>query len=72
MSKVRGHVFNDGGAISADTWDLGGDYLNDVGFGVDLFLAALGPVRLDLAWPLEKDRYTVDVQFQFNMGYRFR
>ena len=70
--KLRGHVFYDGGVLSEDSWDFSGDYLSDVGIGVDLYLA-VGPIRVDLAWPLQKDEWVEDdVRVQFNMGYQFR
>jgi outer membrane translocation and assembly module TamA len=57
--------------VSAGSWDVGGSYLADVGIGIDYFLP-VGPIRIDLAWPLVKDEYTEDsVRVQFNMGYRF-
>ena len=40
--------------------------------GVGLYLA-VGPIRVDLAWPLQKDEWVEDdVRVQFNMGYQFR
>ena len=70
--KLRGHVFYDGGVLSKNSWDFGGDYLSDVGIGVDVYLA-IGPIRVDLAWPLQKDEWVEDdVRIQFNMGYQFR
>ena len=70
--KFRGHVFYDGGILSENAWDLGGDYLSDVGIGIDLYLP-VGPIRVDLAWPLQKDEWVEDeVRLQFNMGYQFR
>jgi outer membrane protein insertion porin family len=71
LRKLRSHVFYDGGVVSAGSWDVGGSYLADVGIGIDYFLP-VGPIRIDLAWPLVKDEYTEDsVRVQFNMGYRF-
>ncbi len=71
LRKLRSHVFYDGGMVSADSWDLGGEYLSDVGVGIDFYLP-VGPIRVDLAWPLKKDEFTEDdFRVQFNMGYRF-
>lgn len=71
LRKLRSHVFYDGGVVSAGSWDLGGSYLADVGIGIDYYLP-VGPIRIDLAWPLVKDEFTEDsVRVQFNMGYRF-
>ena len=52
--------------------EFGGDFLSDVGVGVDLYLP-MGPIRLDVAWPLQTDEWVEDkMRFQFNMGYQFR
>ena len=72
LKKFRGHVFYDGGILSNDSWDFGGDYLSDYGFGVDLYLP-MGPIRLDVAWPMQTNEWVEDkMRFQFNMGYQFR
>ena len=72
LRKVRARAFYDGGVLSEDSWDIGGDYLSDVGLGVDLFLLGDSPLRFDLAWPLEKDEFTDDgPNFLVNFGYRF-
>ncbi|MEC9327783.1 MAG: outer membrane protein assembly factor BamA [Verrucomicrobiota bacterium] len=72
LKKFRGHVFYDGGILSKDSWDFGGDYLSDYGFGVDLYLP-MGPIRLDVAWPMQTNEWVEDkMRFQFNMGYQFR
>lgn len=72
LKKFRGHVFYDGGILSEKSWDFGGEYLSDFGVGVDLFLP-MGPIRLDVAWPLNTDEWVEDeMRFQFNMGYQFR
>lgn len=71
LRKLRGHVFYEGGVVSADSLDLGGTYLADAGVGIDFYLP-IGPIRIDLAWPLVKDEFTEDdVRVQFNIGYRF-
>ena len=72
LKKFRGHIFYDGGILSDQSWDFGGEYLSDFGVGLDLFLP-MGPIRLDIAWPLSTDEWVDDkARFQFNMGYQFR
>ena len=72
LKKFRGHVFYDGGILSNDSWDFGGDYLSDYGIGLDLYLP-MGPIRLDVAWPMQTNEWVEDkMRFQFNMGYQFR
>ena len=72
LKKFRGHIFYDGGILSNQSWDFGGEYLSDFGVGLDLFLP-MGPIRLDIAWPLSTDEWVDDkARFQFNMGYQFR
>ena len=72
LKKFRGHIFYDGGILSNQSWDFGGEYLSDFGVGLDLFLP-MGPIRLDIAWPLSTDEWVDDkARFQFNMGYNFR
>lgn len=72
LKKFRGHVFYDGGILSNDAWDFGGDYLSDYGIGLDLYLP-MGPIRLDVAWPMQTNEWVEDkMRFQFNMGYQFR
>lgn len=72
LKKFRGHIFYDGGILSDQSWDFGGEYLSDFGVGLDLFLP-MGPIRLDIAWPLSTDEWVDDkARFQFNMGYNFR
>lgn len=72
LKKFRGHVFYDGGMLSNDAWDFGGDYLSDYGIGLDLYLP-MGPIRLDVAWPMQTNEWVEDkMRFQFNMGYQFR
>ena len=72
LKKFRAHIFYDGGILSNQSWDFGGEYLSDFGVGLDLFLP-MGPIRLDIAWPLSTDEWVDDkARFQFNMGYQFR
>jgi outer membrane protein insertion porin family len=87
IEKVRGAVFWDVGMVSGapdvpvagapPARLLGGPIVGDgevysnVGIGVRMFLP-VGPIRLDLGFPLVKDQFVGDSpRFQFNMGYKF-
>ncbi|HEX8295537.1 MAG TPA: outer membrane protein assembly factor BamA [Chthoniobacteraceae bacterium] len=71
VDKVRGAVFYDAGAVSADSYDFGGTMNSDVGVGVRLDLP-IGPVRLDYGIPLQADEFNDSSgKFQFNIGYQF-
>jgi outer membrane protein insertion porin family len=63
---VKGKTVKNGGPIIGD-----GEIYSNVGFGVRMFLP-VGPIRLDLGFPLVKDKFVGDSpRFQFNMGYKF-
>ncbi|HEV7867283.1 MAG TPA: outer membrane protein assembly factor BamA [Chthoniobacteraceae bacterium] len=71
VDKVRGAVFYDAGAVSAESWDVGGSMNSDVGIGVRLDLP-IGPVRLDYGIPIQSDEFNDSSgKFQFNIGYQF-
>jgi len=71
VDKVRGAFFYDVGAVSALSYDFGGEINSDFGFGVRLDLP-IGPVRIDYGIPLQSDRFNDSSgRFQFNIGYQF-
>ena len=72
VDKVRGAVFYDVGFVNAGTYDFGtGNVNSDVGLGVRLDLP-IGPVRIDYAFPIQKDEFSSSSgKFNFNIGYQF-
>ncbi|HYF34865.1 MAG TPA: outer membrane protein assembly factor BamA [Prosthecobacter sp.] len=86
IEKVRGAFFWDVGMVSTDVTAAAGatggrlnggpiigdgDIYSNVGVGLRMFLP-VGPIRLDLGFPLKKDQFAGDSpRFQFNMGYKF-
>jgi outer membrane protein insertion porin family len=72
IDKVRGAVFYDVGFVNSGEYSFSTSDINsDVGFGVRLDLP-IGPIRLDLGFPLQKDQFsTKSPQFNFNIGYQF-
>jgi outer membrane protein insertion porin family len=72
IDRVRGAVFYDVGFVNAGQYSFTTSDINsDVGFGVRLDLP-IGPIRLDLGFPIQKDQYsTKSPQFTFNIGYQF-
>jgi len=65
-TTVKGKTVKNGGPIIGD-----GEIYSNVGFGVRMFLP-IGPIRLDLGFPMVKDKFVGDSpRFQFNMGYKF-
>ncbi|HEY3899000.1 MAG TPA: outer membrane protein assembly factor BamA [Chthoniobacter sp.] len=72
IDKVRGAVFYDVGIVNPGEYSFTTSDINsDVGFGVRLDLP-IGPIRLDLGFPLQKDQFsTKSPQFNFNIGYQF-
>lgn len=67
QTSVRnGKTVQNGGPIIGD-----GEIYSNVGVGVRMFLP-VGPIRLDLGFPLVKDKFVGNSpRFQFNMGYKF-
>ena len=64
-------AFIDAGAVTADSIpDVTGDYLTGVGGGVR-YSTPIGPVRLDVAFPLEKRETDRAVQFYISLGQAF-
>jgi outer membrane protein insertion porin family len=65
-TSVDKKTVKNGGPIIGD-----GEIYSNVGVGVRMFLP-VGPIRLDLGFPLVKDKFVGDSpRFQFNMGYKF-
>jgi outer membrane protein insertion porin family len=71
IEKARGAIFYDTGFVNGDAWSFGFNHIaSDVGFGLRLNLP-VGPLRIDYAWPLQRDGYNGDGRFNFNVGYQF-
>lgn len=71
ISRVRGAVFYDGGAVSSDSFDFGGDFNSDAGVGLRLDLP-IGPIRVDVGFPLQTDDFNDGgARFNFNVGWQF-
>lgn len=64
-------AFADAGAVFSESFpDFAGDYLVGAGGGVR-YLSPIGPVRFDLAVPLEKRPTDRDFQFYISLGQPF-
>lgn len=64
-------AFADAGAVYAESFpDFTGDYLVGAGGGVR-YLSPIGPIRLDVAAPLEKRPTDRDFQFYISLGQPF-
>ncbi len=64
-------AFIDAGAVTAQSFpDFTGDYLVGAGAGVR-YLSPIGPIRLDVAVPLEKRPTDRDFQFYISLGQPF-
>ncbi len=71
MEKIRGAVFYDVGAVSRDSFDVGGDVNSNVGIGLRLYLP-IGPIRVDFGIPVQADEFNDSGgKFNFNVGYKF-
>lgn len=72
IQNIRGAVFYDAGNVWEDTGDFDlGDLDCGAGVGIRLNLP-IGPIRLDLGFPIEKDEYVdYDNRLHFNIGYSF-
>ncbi len=71
VDKVRAAAFFDVGSVDESAYSFSGTVNSDVGLGVRLDLP-IGPVRIDYAFPIQKDRFTSDSgRFNFNIGYQF-
>lgn len=74
FDRVRGAVFADAGINNEETFDYSMEHLS-VGTGVGLRLnLPVGPLRLDLGFPVMKDNQLVDgleMEFHFDVGYQF-
>jgi outer membrane protein insertion porin family len=72
VDKVRAAIFYDAGFVNENAFDFAtSGYNSDFGFGLRLELP-IGPVRVDYAFPMEKDPgVSSSGRFQFNMGYQF-
>lgn len=74
-AKVLGRfqiaAFADAGAVYSESFpDFVGDYLVGAGGGLR-YLSPIGPVRLDVAFPLEKRSTDSDFQFYISLGQPF-
>lgn len=64
-------AFADAGAVYSESFpDFVGDYLVGAGGGVR-YLSPIGPIRLDVAFPLEKRPTDRDFQFYISLGQPF-
>jgi translocation and assembly module TamA len=63
-------VFVDAGGIGADTFPGGDDFGVGAGFGVRYDLG-FGPVRADIAFPLEKRKGDSGFQIYISIGQAF-
>lgn len=71
ISRVRGAVFYDAGAVSEDSFDFGGDVNSNVGAGLRLDLP-IGPIRIDVGFPIQTDDFNDGgARFNFNVGWQF-
>jgi len=71
IEKARFAMFYDTGFVNAPSWDFNTNNLvSDVGVGLRLDLP-IGPIRIDYAFPIQKDVYGGDAKFNFNVGYQF-
>ncbi len=71
MKRVQIAAFIDAGAVYAESFpDFTGDYLVGAGIGVR-YLSTIGPIRLDVATPLEKRPTDRDFQFYISLGQPF-
>jgi len=75
---VTGHAFSDFGTLSdVDATPQPGEQLVDdnsirlsAGFGIS-WRSPLGPIRVDLAFPILKESYDKTEEFRFSFGTRF-
>ena len=75
---VTGHTFTDIGTLSdVDATPITGERLVDdnsirvaAGFGIS-WRSPLGPIRVDLAFPIVKEDYDKVEEFRFSFGTRF-
>jgi outer membrane protein insertion porin family len=71
IEKARGAIFYDTGFVNSESWSFGFNHIaSDVGIGLRLDLP-IGPLRIDYAWPLQRDGYNGGGRFNFNVGYQF-
>jgi outer membrane protein insertion porin family len=74
FDRVRGAAFVDAGINNEETFDYSFDHFS-VGTGIGLRLnLPVGPLRLDLGFPVMKENQLVDgpeIEFHFDVGYQF-
>ena len=72
IDRVRGAVFFDAGMVSQDTFDFGGDFNSNWGFGLRLNLPMFGALAIDYGIPIKSDEFNDSSgRFNFNVGYKF-
>ena len=71
LKRVEIAAFADAGAVNSESFpDFTGDYLVGAGIGVR-YLSTIGPIRLDIATPLEKRPTDRAFQFYISLGQPF-
>lgn len=71
VKRVQLAAFVDAGAVYSESFpDFTGDYLVGAGLGVR-YLSTIGPIRLDVALPLERRPTDRDFQFYISLGQPF-
>ncbi len=58
------------GAVGAGSYSFSGNFDDDYGAGLRLFIPHLGPLRFDYGIPIHHDQYNGTAgKFQFGVGY---
>lgn len=71
LKRIQLAAFVDAGAVYADSFpDFNADYLTGAGIGFR-YLSTIGPIRLDVAAPLEKRPTDRDFQVYISLGQPF-
>jgi outer membrane protein insertion porin family len=68
--SLRFALFYDVGAVGAGSYSFSGNFDDDYGAGIRLFIPHLGPLRFDYGIPIHHDKYNGSSgKFQFTAGY---
>ncbi|HZT23371.1 MAG TPA: outer membrane protein assembly factor BamA [Verrucomicrobiae bacterium] len=68
--SLRFALFYDVGAVGAGSYSFSGNFDDDYGAGLRLFIPHLGPLRFDYGIPIHHDQYNGTAgKFQFGVGY---